>query len=30
MLKPLGDRIVLRVKKEEEKSVGGIDRKSVV
>ena len=24
MLKPLGDRIVLRVKKEEEKSVGGI------
>ena len=24
MLKPLGDRIVLRVKKEEEKSIGGI------
>ena len=24
MLKPLGDRIVLRVKREEEKSVGGI------
>ena len=24
MLKPLGDRIVLRVKKEEEKSLGGI------
>ena len=24
MLKPVGDRIVLRVKKEEEKSVGGI------
>ena len=24
MLKPLGDRIALRVKKEEEKSVGGI------
>ncbi|URZ87067.1 co-chaperone GroES [Floricoccus penangensis] len=24
MLKPLGDRIVLRVKKEEEKNIGGI------